>query len=78
MSPAATVTEAIAACVVAVVLVAPKVHRRDTEQTFLTFPEWYLVHSPAEYAVYVKDHTPTQFPLLRAHSPVLARLLRGI
>jgi hypothetical protein len=45
-------------------MVAPKEHRRGTEQTFLTFPEWYLVHSPAEYAAYVKEHTPTQFPFL--------------
>ena len=43
---------------------APKDHRRGTEQTFLTFPEWYLVHSPAEYAIYVKGHTPTQFPFI--------------
>lgn len=71
----------VAACIAAIVLVAPAAHaeqpvnvettviapqehRRGTEQTFLTFPEWYLVHSPAEYAVYVKDHAPTQFPFL--------------
>ena len=30
--------------------------RRGVEQTFLTFPEWFLVHSPAEYARYVKQH----------------------
>ncbi|HEY0338460.1 MAG TPA: hypothetical protein VGC70_14045 [Burkholderiales bacterium] len=40
----------------------PPEHRRGTEQTFLTFPEWFLVHSPAEYAAYVHDHVPTQFP----------------
>lgn len=37
--------------------------RRGPEQTFLTFPEWYLVHSPAEYAVYLGRHAPSGFPL---------------
>ena len=45
-------------------IVAPKEHRRATEQTFLTFPEWFLVHSPAEYAAYVRTNAPTQFPFL--------------
>jgi hypothetical protein len=40
---------------------APEPHRRGEEQTFLTFPEWFLVFSPAEYAVFVRDHTPDQF-----------------
>jgi hypothetical protein len=39
-------------------------HRRGTEQTFLTFPEWFLVFSPAEYATYVRDHSPTDFPFI--------------
>jgi hypothetical protein len=42
--------------------VTPVEHRRGEEQTFLTYPEWFLVHSPAEYAAYVKDHTPSDFP----------------
>lgn len=42
--------------------VAPLEHRRGVEQTFLTFPEWFLVHSPAEYAEYVKAHPPSGFP----------------
>jgi hypothetical protein len=39
-------------------------HVRRPEQTFLTFPEWYLVHSPAEYAAFLAhaDH-PSRFPL---------------
>jgi hypothetical protein len=45
-------------------VVAPPEHRRGADQTFLTYPEWFLVHSPAEYAEYVKDHTPTQFPFI--------------
>ena len=41
----------------------PAEHRRGPEQTFLTFPEWYLVHSPAEYAAYLGSHAPSGFPL---------------
>lgn len=40
----------------------PKEHQRGTEQTFLTFPEWYLVHSPAEYAALVQQNQPDEFP----------------
>jgi hypothetical protein len=42
--------------------VAPAQHRRGPEQTFLTYPEWFLVHSPAEYAQFVKERPPTLFP----------------
>lgn len=42
----------------------PVEDQRGTEQTFLTFPEWFLVHSPAEYAAYVRSHTPSAFPFL--------------
>jgi hypothetical protein len=42
--------------------VAPELHRRGAEQTFLTFPEWFLVHSPAEYAVFVRTQPPSEFP----------------
>jgi len=51
-------------CICAHAQVAPPEHRRGPEQTFLTYPEWFLVHSPAEYAEYVKDHTATQFPFI--------------
>ena len=44
--------------------VAPPEHRRTPDQTFLTYPEWFLVHSPAEYAEYVKDNSPTRFPFV--------------
>ena len=43
-------------------LLTPPEHRRGAEQTYLTFPEWFLVHSPAEYATFVKDHHPDEFP----------------
>ena len=42
--------------------VTPPEHRRGVEQTFLTYPEWFLVFSPAEYAHYVRDHAPDGFP----------------
>lgn len=38
--------------------------RRTPDQTFLTFPEWFLVHSPAEYADYLASGAPpSRFPL---------------
>lgn len=40
----------------------PSEHRRPTEQTFLTFPEWFLVFSPAEYAAFVSRRPPSEFP----------------
>lgn len=44
--------------------VTPPDHRRAPEQTFLTYPEWFLVFSPAEYADFVRDHDPSDFPFL--------------
>ena len=35
---------------------------RPADQTFLTFPEWYLVFSPEEQADYFKHTTATTFP----------------
>jgi hypothetical protein len=35
---------------------------RPADQTFLTYPEWFLVHSPAEQAAYFKTHTASGFP----------------
>ncbi len=40
----------------------PAESRRGEDQTFLTFPEWYLVYSPAEYATFVRTHAPSEFP----------------
>jgi hypothetical protein len=42
----------------------PVAARRGTEQTLLTFPEWYLVHSPAEYARIVQAAPSHDFPFL--------------
>ena len=38
--------------------------QRPADQTFLTFPEWYLVFSPDEQAQYFKQHTATSFPFM--------------
>ena len=43
-------------------ILTPQEDRRTGDQTFLTFPEWFLVHSPTEYASYVKTNPPTDFP----------------
>ena len=45
-------------------LQTPVDHVRTADQTFLTFPEWYLVHSPAEYAGYLEGKGQVSaFPL---------------
>jgi hypothetical protein len=42
----------------------PEEYRRAPDNTFLTFPEWYLVYSPTEYANFLHDQPPSQFPYL--------------
>ena len=41
-------------------------YRRDEGQTFLTHPEWYIVYSSEEYADWMKDRLPTDFPYLES------------
>ena len=41
-------------------------YRRDEGQTFLTHPEWYIVYNPDEYAEWMKDKLPTDFPYLES------------
>ncbi len=54
---------AVACAGAAEALLTPAEHRRGEEQTFLTFPEWYLVHSPAELAQYLSSQrAPSEFP----------------
>ena len=45
-------------------VISPKEHIRSEEQTYLTFPEWYLVFSPDELASFIKDHNPSDFPFM--------------
>jgi hypothetical protein len=40
----------------------PTEYQRAGDQTFLTYPEWFLVFSPAEQATYFKTKTTTSFP----------------
>ena len=42
----------------------PVEKRRAEEQTFLTFPEWFLVYSSDEYADLVQTRPPSEFPFL--------------
>jgi hypothetical protein len=42
----------------------PKADVRPADQTFLTYPEWFLVFSPEEQANYFKHHTATTFPFM--------------
>lgn len=42
--------------------ITPVEHGRGLEQTFLTYPEWFLVFSPAEYADFIAKEPPSQFP----------------
>ncbi|MFT3933209.1 MAG: hypothetical protein QM726_06310 [Chitinophagaceae bacterium] len=42
--------------------ITPQKDCRPADQTFLTFPEWFLVFSPEEQANYFKEHTSTSFP----------------
>jgi hypothetical protein len=42
----------------------PAEYRRAPENTFLTFPEWFLVYSPDEYADFIAKQPPSDFPYL--------------
>lgn len=51
--------------------------RRAPEQTFLTYPEWFLVYSPEEYADLIVAQPPSRFPYL-AHIGQLWQSYRAI
>lgn len=42
----------------------PMEARRGVEQTLLTYPEWFLVHSPGEYASLVSHRPVHEFPFI--------------
>ena len=42
----------------------PVEHIRPPDQTFLTYPEWFLVFGPAEQADFFQGHTSTKFPFM--------------
>jgi hypothetical protein len=37
-------------------------YHRGEDQTYLTFPEWYIVYSSDEYAQFLQNHRPSAFP----------------
>ena len=37
-------------------------YNRRMESTYLTFPEWYLVFNPQEYARFIASNRPSRFP----------------
>jgi len=42
-------------------IITPKADRRLADQTYLTFPEWFLVFSPEEQAEFFKKSTSTNY-----------------
>ena len=47
-----------------VTTLTPEADRRPADQTFLTYPEWFLVYSPKEYAELIAERGPSEFPYL--------------
>jgi hypothetical protein len=43
-----------------------KGYARSEDQTYLTLPEWYIVYSADEYAAFIAEHPPSQFPYFQA------------
>lgn len=62
---AASITVCAAHAATAADSPVPLEQRRSVEQTFLTYPEWFLVHSPAEYAGMVDTRPAHEFPFMR-------------
>jgi len=42
-------------------ILTPEAHRRLADQTYLTFPEWFLVYSPEEQAEFFRKETSTNY-----------------
>ncbi|MES1167412.1 MAG: hypothetical protein ABUL68_05355, partial [Pseudomonadota bacterium] len=59
------VTASIAPEHAARIKATPK-YQRDEDATYLTFPEWYLVFQPQEYAQHLATSRPSRFPYFRA------------
>lgn len=47
--------------------ITPQKYQRAADNTFWVYPEWYLVHSPAEQADYFKEHTATTLSYVTHH-----------
>ncbi len=46
------------------VRLTPREHVRPPDQTFLTFPEWFLVFAPGEQADFFEQNTSSKFPFM--------------
>jgi hypothetical protein len=62
VAPAIATESVVPAAPVATAKITPAEHVRGLEQTFLTYPEWFLVFSPAEYADFIAKEPPSFFP----------------
>ncbi len=50
-------------------VIAPNItanYARSEDQTYLTYPEWYIVYNADEYAAFLVDHRPSEFPYFQA------------
>src|SRR5260221_13129759 len=45
-------------------VLTPSADVRLPDQTFLTYPEWFLVFGPGEQADFFQQHTSTKFPFM--------------
>jgi len=43
-------------------IITPEKYRRWADQTFLTFPEWFLVFAPQSQANFLKENTNSNYP----------------
>jgi len=59
------VTEPVSPAHAARIKATPQ-YQRDEDATYLTFPEWYLVFQPQEYAQHLAARPPSGFPYFRA------------
>ena len=53
-------------------------HLRPEDQSFLTFPEWYIVFSADEYAVHLQNQYPSSFPFFASVRQYWQGLRRGL
>jgi FAD/FMN-containing dehydrogenase len=43
-------------------------YQREENQTYLTYPEWYLVYNPLEYANFIAQKPNSEFPYLESNA----------
>lgn len=52
-------------------------YTRAEDQTYLTYPEWYIVYNADEYAAFLSQNRPSQFPHFQAAGQVWG-IYRGV